>query len=240
MSAASSKLGRPECGSSRALPGDLRTVFGEIFGFTCADGVTAVEGTVKAINVFFRGFNLSDRDIVHKIGCSMYQAVHNGDYVNDRNFVYDLDAFMRAGNAKQKYLHIWIPPSSFLKILCLILWFHEACVDTPTIDFRTPDDLNKCPDDCKSQLEALVSAAKRNFESTVQFLGYVVALPEGATEGAVQGGNGILKKLSKGCSNGNLVDDALAIMDAGVRGCGKGFAKGSVNGLASFQRINFR
>lgn len=98
MSAASSKLGRPECGSSRDLPGDLRTVLGETLGFTFADIFAGIDITIAVVTGFIRGYNLSDRDIVHKVGCGLYHAASDPDYVDDKHFVYDLNAFMRAGN----------------------------------------------------------------------------------------------------------------------------------------------
>lgn len=97
--------------------------------------------------------------------------------------------------------------------------------------------LNKCPDDCKSQLEALVSATKKNVKSNTESIGTIVDLPAGRLVGAVQAGNGIFTGLSKGCHNGNLIENVLDVADSGVKGYGRGFADGSVNGYASFGKF---
>lgn len=76
-------------------------------------------------------------------------------------------------------------------------------------------------------------------KSYIQSLGFVVSLPAGTTDGAVQAGGDIFTGLTKGCYNGNSLDNTLRIMDSGVKGCGKGYAVGSVKGFGSFEKINF-
>lgn len=94
------------------------------------------------------------------------------------------------------------------------------------------------PDDCRSQLQSLVSATNGNFKNIIQARGTIVDLPAGTVGSAVQASNGVLTRTSKCCHNGYVVDSELYVADFGIKCCDWSFADGSVNGFATFEEIN--
>lgn len=130
----------------------------------------------------------------------------------------------------------------FIKIFNImnVFFIFKADIDTPNMDLQGSNMLDNCPDESKSQLDALLSALRRSLKFVLRDLGYVISIPAGAIGGAVQGGNGVLTGLSNGCHNGNVVDSALGAIDSGVKGCGRGFADGSIKGFSSLEGIDFR
>lgn len=77
---------------------------------------------------------------------------------------------------------------------------------------------------------------KKNLKVNIQDTGYALTFPAGVIQGTERAGNGMLKRLSNGCCDGNNLGD---IVDDEVKEYGKGFADGSVKGLASLKRVNF-
>lgn len=98
MSAAASKLGNSECGSSHDLPCDLRTVLVEVLGLSLADIIAGVDATLETVKGFFNGYRRSHKDLGHKVSCGLYYMASDAHDLNDREFVNKLKAFMTAGN----------------------------------------------------------------------------------------------------------------------------------------------
>lgn len=98
MSSVKSKLGQPECGSSEDLLVDIRTVLGEILGFTLPISITGIASVVEGIRDFFRGFDQSDKDVIHKFACGLNHFIIDPDYVKVKRVPHYMQVFMAAGN----------------------------------------------------------------------------------------------------------------------------------------------
>lgn len=98
MSATKAKLGSPECGSSYALPDDLRVVFAEVFGLPTAITFSGIFGILQFLKTLPRAIQESHGNLFYIFGCGLYRAVGESQYVSARDFVYYLNAAMKAGN----------------------------------------------------------------------------------------------------------------------------------------------
>lgn len=98
ISSVSSELGTPESGSTEALPGDIKIVYGELLGYVLGGAFSGVDSTVQSIKGFFQGFDLADGNILRKFACGLYEMGVAGHDTMDEQFVKYFNAIINAGN----------------------------------------------------------------------------------------------------------------------------------------------